>query len=490
MSLSLSLDVIRNSLATTAEQTALVSRNIAHANDPTASRKSAEIVTMAGGAPRLSAIRRASNDALFDKMLGATSSAATHNEIVDALNRLDWTVDDPELDVSPAALIQKLSDSLQQYAIGPQDISRAGSTIATANTLANSLNDATRLVQQVRSQADADINASVTRLNELLSRFETLNTEIVKGSRSGADITDYLDQRDQVLAGISEEVGIRTMQRSNGDIAIFTDSGVTLFDIKARNISFDRTMMYDAGTVGNQILADGVPITGGNGTMNITSGRLTGLVAVRDEYAVGYQNQLDEIARGLIEAFAEKDQSATPTLPDAAGLFTYSGGPGIPPSGSVIAGLAGDIRVNASVDPNQGGDLSLLRDGGIAGNPAYVYNDEGGAGYTGRLDMLIDSLTADRAFDASGHLSTQTSLTSYAAASVGWLQEGRKIASDQGEYSTTLLERSSDALSKATGVNIEEETILMLDLERSYQAASKLLSTIDSMLAALLEAAG
>ena len=59
--------------------------------------------------------------------------------------------------------------------------------------------------------------------------------------------------------------------------------------------------------------------------MRSGSGRLIGLAAVRDTYAVTYQNQLDEIARGLIEAFAESDQSASPSLPDAPGLFTYPG---------------------------------------------------------------------------------------------------------------------------------------------------------------------
>ena len=37
------------------------------------------------------------------------------------------------------------------------------------------------------------------------------------------------------------------------------------------------------------------------------SGKLVGLATVRDATAVSYQSQLDEIARGVISAFAEKD---------------------------------------------------------------------------------------------------------------------------------------------------------------------------------------
>ena len=55
-------------------------------------------------------------------------------------------------------------------------------------------------------------------------------------------------------------------------------------------------------------------------------------------------------------------------------------------------------------------------------------------------------------------------------------------------YREMVLERTSDALSKATGVNLDEEMTLMLELERTYQASSKLISTIDSMLGSLLAA--
>ena len=111
-------------------------------------------------------------------------------------------------------------------------LSRAQSAVAAASRLVQSLNGATQLVQDVRAQADADIANSVARLNELLSQFETINNEIIKGTRSGADITDYLDARDRTLASISEEVGVRTITRADNDMVVFTDSGVTLFETR------------------------------------------------------------------------------------------------------------------------------------------------------------------------------------------------------------------------------------------------------------------
>ena len=465
---------------------------MARAGDPSASRKIANIVTLPGGGVKLASVTRAANAALYDKLLGATADSAAQKAIVDALDRLDQTVNDPELDASPAALVGKLTNALQTYATSPQDATAARSAVAAASDLSQALNDATRTVQQVRTEADAEIDAAIGNLNTLLARFETVNTDIVKGTRRGADVTDLLDERDQILTGISAEVGVRTVARGDNDMAVYTDSGVTLFDVKARAVTFDRTFSYSATTAGNAVYADGVPITGNSGRMLAGSGRLTGLAAIRDTYAPTYQSQLDEIARGLIATFAESDQSATPTLPDVPGLFTYSGAPAMPAAGTLLTGLAGSIKVNANADPAQGGDPTRLRDGGISnpGNPAYLYNATGAAGFSQRLEQLVDGLSTQQAFDPAAQVVASGTLSGFAASSVAWLEDARKSASEDSSYKAALLERASDALSKVTGVNLDEEMTLLLELERSYQASTRLVTTIDNMLAALLQAAG
>lgn len=488
MSLSVGLDVALSGLSSTSEQTSVVSRNVARANDPYATRKNANVVTLGNGGVRVASVTRAANAALLEKMLAATSAAASQRAMVESLDRLDATISDPELDTSPAAMVQKLNDAIQQYAAAPQDPLRAQSAVAAAGNLADTLNAATATVQDVRAKADAGIADSVDRINTLLGRFDVLNNEIVKGTRIGADVTDYLDERDSVLASISEEVGVRTVTRANDDMAIFTDSGVTLFDAKPRSVTFDRTLLYSPGTTGNAVFVDGVPITGGSGPMLVNSGRLVGLTAVRDSTAVTFQNQLDEVARGLVEAFAEKDQSATPSLPDAPGLFTYAGAPAMPATGTLAVGLAGTIRVNPTVDPAQGGSLALLRDGGMAGDPAYVYNSAGGSAYSDRLNQYVTELSQARSFDPSIQLMPSTTVGGLASSSAAWLEEQRKFANDNADYADAVLQRSSDALSKDTGVNIDEEMTALLELERSYQASTRLITTINGMLKTLLAA--
>jgi flagellar hook-associated protein 1 len=487
MGLTASMDIARTSLSARQEQSTIVSRNIANADNPYASRKIANTVSAPGGGVRLQSITRVADAALFQKVLTANADLAGDKEIVDALNELSQTVVDPEQDSSPAALVAKLNDKLQQYSSGPQDPIRAKAVLDSATDLVTSLNTATDIVQGVRRQADQSIEAGVTKVNTLLADVQTLNRQIVNATFAGDDVTDQLDQRDKLIADLSNEIGIRVVNRSQNDVAIYTDSGVTLFDNTARQVSFNPTPVYDSTTVGSPLVVDGVPVTGPTATMAIGSGRLKGLTDVRDGLAATYQTQLDEIARGLIETFAERDQSGS-GLPDATGIFSYTGSPAVPASGTLQSGLAGEISVNAAIDPSQGGELNLIREGGINGS-AYVYNTSGGAGFSARIREMADGLVANRAFDPTAEGGSQDSLLDFASTSVGWLQEQRRTASADMEFTQTVQERSSDALNQMIGVNLDHEMTLLLEIERSYQATSRLITTIDDMYQYLLTAA-
>jgi flagellar hook-associated protein 1 FlgK len=351
-----------------------------------------------------------------------------------------------------------------------------------ARDVATRLNTASAGTQKARLQADIDLADTVEKVNELLKQFKTVNDDIVRGTQVGRDVTDQLDTRDQLVSALAEQFGLRTVIRESNDMALVLENGTTLFDKSARSVTFVPTGAYDASVTGNAVFVDGMPVTGTSAIIPLSTGRIAGLAQIRDVTAVQYQRQLDEVARGLIDTFSENDPASVG--PQLAGLFTNGALNTIPAIGAASVGLAGRIKVNSLVDPAQGGVADRLRDG-----IAYVFNTGGGSSYTTRLNQMITEMSATRAFDPAAGIDASSSILQFGAYSDGWMSAERQRADESYQYTSVMYERSSDALNKATGVNVEEEYLVMLELERAYQASSKLIATVDKMFESLLAAA-
>jgi flagellar hook-associated protein 1 FlgK len=505
MTLSSAFTIINSAFDSNAAQTAAVSRNITNANKTGYTIKTANINTTSYGGAEVTSITRATNSALLDQMLAANSQAAQQSALATGLTQLSATVSDNSSSASsdtattasgqsPAALLASLQSALQNYEATPSNETVAQSVVSAASSLTASLNNATATVTQVRSQADAAMAQSVTTINSLLGQFQTVNDKIVSGLQTGADVTDDEDARDNILGQLSQQIGISTVTNSNGSESIYTDSGVTLFQVTARAVTFTPSPTLTAGAQGHAVMIDGIPVTGAS-PMPIQSGALAGLATLRDSTAPQYQSQLDQIAYGLVNAFAETAQSGTPPGPPLPGLFTYSSflpAKVMPTDTTLPVGLAGQISVNAAVDPSQGGDADLLRDGGIAnavsGTTNYTYNSTNAAGFTARIQQMISTISATQSFNPAAGAGASDGLSDYAAASASWVQAQYQQASEQATYSSAVATTASQVLSNATGVNLDDETAHMLNLENSYQTSAKLLTTVNNMFASLLTA--
>jgi flagellar hook-associated protein 1 FlgK len=486
MSLSTALNIAQSALLATSRQTSVVSQNVSSARDADYSRRTAPAVSLAPGA-RVVQIQRAANEMLFRQNLVAISSREGQNAVYDGMERLGVAVNGADGNMAPTVALTELQKALDTYAATPSNRNLAENAINAAREVVRSLNSGASAVQNFRAEADAEIANGVSELNDLLATFENVNKAVITGTRSGKDVSAALDQRDGLLKKISEFIPISTFTRSDNDMVVMAANGSTLFETIPRQVTFQPNGTYAPGMTGNAILVDGVPLAGGSGGNTSADGKLAGLVQLRDDISNKVQSQLDEVARGLIGAFAESDASPIPTLPDRAGLFTWSGGPAVPAAGTILDGLASTIRINAAMDSTLGGNPELLRDGGANG-AAYMANTAGDASFTTVITKYVDRLDQPIAFDVNAGNGVAGSVSAYAANSVGWFEGIRKDSANAAESKQALAIRTQEALSNETGVNVDTELALLLDLENSYEASARIMKAVDDMLAALLAA--
>ena len=483
MSLSSALSIAQSALLATSKQTSVVSRNVADASNPDYTRRIAVVTSTAPGA-RSVEIQRTANDLLFRQNLSALSAWSGQSALYNGMDQLDLSVNGVDNASSPSTAIANLQKALQLYATTPSNQNLGTSVIDAAKQVVNSLNSGTKAIQDFRTQADSQIATAVDDLNSLLGQFQDANTAVISGTRSGTDVSDALDQRDALLKKISEYVPVSTFTRGDNDMVITTKDGSTLFETVPRSVTFAPSAGYSAGTPGNTVYIDNVPVSAGTGDNATADGKLAGLLKLRDGVASTMQSQLDEIARGLVTAFAE----TAPSQPNAAGLFTWSGAPAIPAAGTLVDGLAGSISVNAAFDPSASGNPALLRDGGANG-AAYVVNT-GGASYSDLLISYGNKLDQPMAFDTSAGITVSSGVSDYAANAIGWFEGVRQQASTNADSKQALAARTAEALSNDTGVNVDQEMSLLLDLEHTYQASAHMMKTVSDMLDALMSAVG
>ncbi|NBB48625.1 flagellar hook-associated protein FlgK [Rhizobium sp. CRIBSB] len=484
MSLASSLNTANSIFRNTSQQTSVLSTNIANDGNENYVRRQAVVVQTVYGASTVQN-ERSQQMALLRQMSSSTSQQGAQSALLEGLTTLSDAFGGNEYQLSPSSYLANLQSSLQSFASLPGEYALASTVVTDAIDVANSLNNATATTQEVREDADAQIFEEVQTLNKLLAEFKIVNDTVVRQTATGGNADDYLDRRDTLLKEISQIVGVSVNMRENSDMVLYTSDGTTLFETDPREVTFVRTFTYDSTVSGNAIFIDGTAVRAGVGGNTDGQGSLAALVQLRDVVAPTFQTQLDEIARGLIEAFQETDAGGANELP---GLFTWPGGT-IPPTGTVQPGLAALIQVNPAVRSDASGDPMLIRDGGING-AAYVKNTAASSGFTDLINSYVDELAANRSFSADADLKTDASVLSFASNSIGWLEELRSNATTANENKQALYERTFQTYSAKTAVSLDEELSLLLDVEQSYKAAAKLVSTVDDMLKAVLEMAG
>jgi len=106
------------------------------------------------------------------------------------------------------------------------------------------------------------------------------------------------------------------------------------------------------------------------------------------------------------------------------------------------------------------------------------------------VQAITDLFSGERSYAASGGLgATSASFSGYAARIVSAVATDASTAAKALERRQSTYDSASDALTSETGVNVDEETARLSELEQQYSTAAQLLSVLNDMFEALLAAA-
>lgn len=432
-----------------------------------------------GGGVRINGVTRVVDETLLQDKRLSDAAAANVDAKVDFFSDLESEIGDPTTAGSLNWTISEFENALLTASSMPDSTARLTAAVEAAQGVADKLNTISDDIQQARLDADHAIGEQVDALNEALAQIEELNGSITSQLATGRDASGLMDERQALIDKIADIVPIKVVERDYNQIALFTKGGAILLDGHANEIGFTT-----ATTMGPSLSQSAGSLSGltvnGNAVSSTETGQFAGgslaaAFAIRDELAPEAQANLDAVARDLMTRL--ESASVDPTLLTGdAGLFTDAGSAF---NAANEVGLAGRLRVNAAVDPDQGGAVWRLRDGLNA-------TSEGLVGDASLLTAITDALAAENAPASGSYGGTLRSLSGLAADFLSIVASDRQSSELTQSYTSARKEALGQMVLEQ-GVDTDYELQTLLVVEKAYAANAKVIATIDALLQELLD---
>ncbi len=295
------------------QQLNIISENVANADTEGYTRKIVPQSTFAAdgvsyGVRSESIIRQV--DINLERNLWTQISAVSQLDVKQSyLERIEDFHGGIDNEISISAELSRLQDSFASLAEIPEDSQLQTILVSQAVDVADKINDFASLIQELRNDAQDEIEVSVNRINDLLVQIADVNDEIQNRTAFEQTTATLEDQRDMAITELSELIEISFFIRGDGVLVVQTGEGVELATERANRLTF-RPDPLGAATLfpdGAAAIYVGDPVTDTANAIDITEenigGKIGGLLELRDQTFPKQQAQLDEFAHKLALRF-------------------------------------------------------------------------------------------------------------------------------------------------------------------------------------------
>lgn len=388
--------------------------------------------------------QRARDDYIDIQVRAQTMRQSYSQATSDGLSQVETALNEPS-NSGLQSLLGNYWASWQNVVNSPQDVPTREALAQSAASLADGFNTLSSQLSTITSQTAQSVTDTVSQVNTLGTQIAQLTQSITQAEQVGVQPNDLLDQRDNLLDQLSGIANISVTQGSLGSVTV-SIGGATFVNGSTAN-----TLSESGGVF--TMTAAGPPVT--TSTASVTSGKLAGLVTLRDTTLPGYQSTLDGIASALITK-TNTQHALGFDLSGAAGGQFFTGA-----SASTIA-VAPGILANPST-------IAASAVTGQAGNSANAL-----AIADLQSTAAVGSATIDDAYSA---FVTKVGADSAAA---------KQTLSN----ATALAQTMENQRQSVSGVSINEEMARLLQYQRGFQASARALTAMDDMISQLISNTG
>ncbi len=541
----LGLNIARSALFASQQQLDVTSHNIANASVEGYSRQrldlqaAPDIFGLGQGYPgsvgegvRVEQLERLRNGLLdkdYRRYLDQKNQGTVQQGYLERMEVLFGDLDDTGLQ----SQIDQFFSAWQELSKRPDDLALRKVVLERAQILANQIQEVDTGSRELQADAQQELNLAVERVNRITAQISDLNTEIAKRVGGGDTPADLLDQRDRLVDELSGYAKIQVSQRNNQKIEIQIDGKAVVDDQRSHPIRLiqESDILRGQAPIGfpntlnnGDLVINGVDIIGSGAPLTINTAADYGLLVNRinsQSSATGVRASLDPAGQLILQGLSAEstyvnlqqsgvglnltgiesgDHTLTSRVHFQLRTGTYINNAGgslnglqtvrnqeIPNSLQGLNALSSELIQRVNQIHSASFDLQ-----GQSGRPFFTGSHPGNM--TVAASLLADP--SKLAIAGSANFPPGDGSQALAISNLRHqlkTDEGyQRIVSKLG-FSIQRLKEDEERLDlilnqidfqrqSESGVNLDEELANMLQYQRSFNAAARVMNTLDEML--------
>lgn len=517
------------------------SNNIANVNTDGYSRQTTNLETTAttfsrgnyvGNGVDVTNVTRSYDKFISSNIRTSASALGDADRFQTMTKQVDNLMANPETGMANS--MKSFFNAVNTVASDPTSIPARQVMVTESSTLATQFGSVSTQLENLRAQNNAYMQTNVDNINGYTQNIADLNSKIAAVTRGGGTQfpNELLDQRDQLLAKLSENIDTSVLTRPDGSVDVFIGQGHAL-------ISGDSRSTLSLANSTTDVMQKDVLMNGMNVNNQFSSGSLAGAMRFRDQVLDPAQQKLGLVAAGLGISFNEVHKQGV-DLNGAVGkdMFTFE-----PNQVAVYrnnANVGGNIKVvfdPATVSNMQASDYRLdynagaysltrltdnvkvmLPSGGLpatvdgititemeipSGNASYMIRPTYEAAKNIKTNIYDPKEIAAAAGNGNGenvnalalaNLETKGAFADGKTLSQAYQQMVAQVGTSANAASVSLSAQKAlnnqaiEARANFAGVNLDEEAANLIKFQNAYQASSQVVAISRTLFDSLLGA--
>lgn len=459
-SLNQLLYTARDSLTAQSYGLSVTGQNITNVNTPGYVKRDPLLETRAlgtatTGTVTATGLRRATDIYIERRELTARGSASAATEHDKQLASVEALFNDLGATGMGSAL-DGLASSFSALAANPNDPTVRSAVLGAADAFASRANSIGNSISDQKNELFKAAQDTTKEINEKANSIAQLNRRILSAEAQGEDAADLKDMRNNLLLGLSTLVDVRTIPDDKGSI-IVQASGATLVEgVDARSLSIDLSSDGKLRILSSKASGNTTEVT-----QFLTGGRLAGIKEARDVDLFDVGDKLDKLVFDVASA-VNTQHAAGFGADGVSGRDLFD----VP---AVTLGAARGIRVSADV----------------AGNPTAIAAAATAAsapGGTGNAVALSDVFNKPV---VGGRTAAE-----YYGDMVGDIGQRKAAVAQAVDTQNAIKDQVQSMRESVSGVSLDEEMVSLTKYQRAYEAAGRVLTTVDELLQDLINRVG